>query len=392
MQGIEVWPNPEAAGSYDTEVSLLINWLKLRIAYLDSILNNKAATTTTLTIPDGTLRAGTPVTFSAQVSGGSSPTGAVSLLANGILVGTAPLSGTSASLTISNLPAGANQLEAVYSGDDKNALSASNPQSANVANPLIATTTSLVTSSTGFNSSTPVNFTVAVLGESGSAIPTGAITLMSGTTSLGSATLAANGTATFATALPVGSASITAVYGGDAIYQGSTSNTISLAVAAPEFDLGSSSSAVLVRGSAPSSLALTVTPRNGFSQPVSFSCSAPGAGISCAFSPATVTPGSDAVTTTLTISLTNQSSRHVPPLWPALGGGMMVCLLLWPFRRRKLPRLMAIAMIAFAGLAISACSGPGASTTPRSATYPLTVTASGGGLSHSVSVSVVVTE
>ncbi|MFZ0663219.1 MAG: CotH kinase family protein, partial [Acidobacteriaceae bacterium] len=187
MQGIEVWPNTEAAGSYDGEVSYLTSWLNLRIAYLDSVFNNKAATTTTLTAPGGTLRNGTQATFSAQVTEGSSPTGSVSFLANGILLGTAPLSGTSASLTTSELPVGNASLEAVYSGDDKNALSASNPQAATVAGPLIATATSLTAASSSFNSSTPTDFTVSVLGDSWAAIPTGAVTLMSGTTSLGSA-------------------------------------------------------------------------------------------------------------------------------------------------------------------------------------------------------------
>jgi hypothetical protein len=32
MQGIEVWANAEAAGSYDGEVKYFTNWLNLRIA------------------------------------------------------------------------------------------------------------------------------------------------------------------------------------------------------------------------------------------------------------------------------------------------------------------------------------------------------------------------
>ena len=48
MQGIEVWPNAEAAGSYDGEVAYFTNWLTLRIAYLDSLFNNKTPTSITL--------------------------------------------------------------------------------------------------------------------------------------------------------------------------------------------------------------------------------------------------------------------------------------------------------------------------------------------------------
>jgi hypothetical protein len=38
MQGLRVWPDAEAAGSYNGEVAYLTNWLNLRIAYLDSCL------------------------------------------------------------------------------------------------------------------------------------------------------------------------------------------------------------------------------------------------------------------------------------------------------------------------------------------------------------------
>ena len=83
MQGIEVWPNPQAAGSYAGEVQYLITWLNLRIAYLDSLFNNKAATQTTLNVPTGPLYSGTPVTLTAQVTSGSNPTGVVSFLSSG---------------------------------------------------------------------------------------------------------------------------------------------------------------------------------------------------------------------------------------------------------------------------------------------------------------------
>jgi hypothetical protein len=132
--GLEVWPNAEAAGSYNGEVNYLVNWLNLRIDYLDSQFNNKAQTSTSLTVSSGTLTAGAPVTLSASVSGtGSSLTGTVSFLANGVIVGTASLSGESATLSASNLPAGAVSLQAVYSGDSINALSVSAAQSVSVA-------------------------------------------------------------------------------------------------------------------------------------------------------------------------------------------------------------------------------------------------------------------
>jgi hypothetical protein len=133
MLGLEVWPNPEAAGSYDGEVTYLVDWLNLRIAYLDSVFNNKAQTTTTLVIPSGSFNANTPVTLTAYVTGSeTSLAGSVSFLSYGVSLGTTALIGNSASLAVT-LPAGTDSLEAVYSGDDTDALSVSAPQAVKVA-------------------------------------------------------------------------------------------------------------------------------------------------------------------------------------------------------------------------------------------------------------------
>lgn len=215
--GIEVWPNAEAAGSYDGEVAYYTTWLALRIAYLDSVFNGKAQTTTALGLPSGTLRSGWATTLTAQVTGGTSAAGNVSFLSNGILLGTSPLVGDSASISISNLPPGTDNLVAVYSGDSHNALSASDPQTATVGAPQITTVTSLVAASALINLNVEENFTVSVLG-SGTTPPTGLVAFTLNGRALGSATLSANGTASFSSPLPLGTNSITAVYSGDANY------------------------------------------------------------------------------------------------------------------------------------------------------------------------------
>jgi hypothetical protein len=142
MQGIEVWPNAEAAGSYDAEVAYLTKWLALRVAYLDSLFNSKAQTSVTLNVdvpfqsgrrPDRPLPTDFVLTLSAQVSGTANPTGTVSFLSNGVLVGAATLNGNDAvSLTVTSLRGGLNGLQAVYNGDTGNALSTSAVQQVNV--------------------------------------------------------------------------------------------------------------------------------------------------------------------------------------------------------------------------------------------------------------------
>jgi CotH kinase protein/Bacterial Ig-like domain (group 3) len=127
MQGIAVWPNAEAAGSYDLELAYLLNWLGLRIAYLDGQFNVKAATATTVSVPAEVSRsqAGSSVTLSAQVSGSGTLTGTVYFLAGGVVVGASPIQGGSASIAATLLPVGFDSVQAVYGGDNANALSTS---------------------------------------------------------------------------------------------------------------------------------------------------------------------------------------------------------------------------------------------------------------------------
>jgi N-acetylneuraminic acid mutarotase len=96
--------------------------------------------------------------------------------------------------------------------------------------PQATSTTSLTSSQNPSTYGQTVTFT-ATVSSSGSAVPNGeTVWFMAGRTTLGSALLS-GGTASFATnALPVGSYSITAIYGGDANYSGSTSTALSQAV------------------------------------------------------------------------------------------------------------------------------------------------------------------
>jgi hypothetical protein len=77
-----------------------------------------------------------------------------------------------------------------------------------------------------------VTFTATVSAGPGTAAkPTGTVTFLDGTTTLGTATLASNGTAAFTTpSLSVGSHSITAVYSGDGSFTGSSSAVLTQTV------------------------------------------------------------------------------------------------------------------------------------------------------------------
>jgi len=89
------------------------------------------------------------------------------------------------------------------------------------------TTTTLTSSVNPSIQSKSVTFTATVTPQSGSGTPTGTVSFQNGATVLGKKSLAGGGTVTFATqALPPGSDSITAVYGGSSTFTGSTSSPL----------------------------------------------------------------------------------------------------------------------------------------------------------------------
>ncbi len=233
MLGLMVWPNSEAMGSYDGEVSYFVNWLRLRIAWLDSQFNSKAATSTALTVPKGTLRSSSPIALAAHVTAPSTPAGTVSFLSNGIFLGAAAIdSGGNAQIT-ATLPAGTDNLLAVYSGDSTNALSSSALQPVTTLASLIATTTSLADIAVGTGSTGSPVLSAAVFGTSGSTPPTGTVTFTANNATV--ATAALSGTATASIPLnDLSSANVTvrAVYSGDTTYAGSSSNSLALAISA----------------------------------------------------------------------------------------------------------------------------------------------------------------
>lgn len=472
MLGVRVWPNAEAFGSYDSEVAYMTNWINIRMGYLDAFLNGKAQTNTTLTIPSGTLRQGSAITVTATVTGGSSPTGKVYLLSCGAVVGVGSLDGSGTAKISTNLPSIWNYvlslpqttdaLQAVYVGDDKNALSSSNVTDVSVLLPVTPTSTLLTASGSSGSTQTPLVFSIAVVANSGATVPNGVVNLVSNGAVVASATLSAVGTATFAPAdFPGGSDSVQAVYAGNDTFSASSSSVASVtagsSVAAPVFSLAAGSfttaqsvtitdatsgatiyytldgsvpttastvysapinittpvtlSAVaIVAGydasqvttasynvvipdfsivanpgsvtfnSNPVTMALTITPQNGFQGEISFSCSGLPAEDACAFSPATLTPGTAASNVTVTLSKGGQQSalNGRLPLWTKLSGGVALALLIWPFRRRKVWAAVALFFLLAASLGISGCSSPKG--------FLMTITASGGGVSHSTTV------
>ena len=82
---------------------------------------NKAVPTIAVRASQPTAVFGVPVTLTATIAGGSSPTGTVTFKDGSTTLGTAPLSGNTATFTTSSLSSGTHSIVAVYNGDTNNA-------------------------------------------------------------------------------------------------------------------------------------------------------------------------------------------------------------------------------------------------------------------------------
>jgi len=165
--------------------------------------------------------------------------------------------------------------------------------------------------------------------------------------------------------------------------------------------LSAQSATVMMGGS--TTLSVNVSPSGGFNSAVSLTCSAQ-AGVSCSFSPSSITPGSSAATSTLTVaaaSIAPPSGYSVPmtmgwlPL-SGLGAVGMICAgrrEKWTARKRKavmwLGGTIVLALFTFFTLG---CGG--GSSTPSKTNTPNTVTmmviGTSGSISHSTPVTLTI--
>jgi hypothetical protein len=201
------------------------------------------------------------VTFTASLPTGV--TGSVTFISGSTNLGTATLSGGTATVTTSSLPVGGNNIVATYNGDANNSnASASLIQNVSKTTPIVTVTTS---------GSTTVGGTVTITAT----VPpgtTGTITINGGGGTLGSGTVnPTTGTVTITTtSLPVGSDPITASYGGDTNNNPANgSTTVTITKASPVETLVSSlnpsspGQSVTFTATLPSAVTGSVTFTNG---------------------------------------------------------------------------------------------------------------------------------
>jgi hypothetical protein len=203
------------AGTYPISVAGL-NSNNYVIAFVNGTLTVNKATlgqnglaNITLTSSPNPSNYGQSVTFTATVPSGV--TGAVQFMDGATVLGTATLSGTTATFTTNSLTPGTHPVTAIYSGDPDY-----NPATSAVDNQVVnqESTSTMVASSvnpSAFMQS--VTFTATVAQAAGPAQPTGAVQFSVDGTAVGGPITLSSGTAAFSiSTLTVGVHTVTAVY------------------------------------------------------------------------------------------------------------------------------------------------------------------------------------
>jgi len=219
----------------------------------------------------------------------------------------------------------------------------------------------------------PVSITVKVAGSS-SIVPTGPVTLMDDSTSLGQQALDASGQAIFTLSnLAAGYHTFSAVYPGDTNYFARTSILVGGSVW--DMQIASTPPSQTVTAGSTANYTLSVTPAGGLNGIITFTCSQLPSLATC--DPVTVTPLGQPASATLTVRTTapicsqNSTSHYALALLPLFA----VCCI----RRRPLTSLLGITVICALGFFATGCSSSKSSTTTPgtpSGSTQFTVTAS----------------
>jgi len=183
---------------------------------------SKASPTVTLASSSNPSAFGSSVTFTATLSI-TTATGTVTFKNGSTTLGTGTVTSGQATYSTSSLAVGSDSITASYGGDSND-----NSGTSSTLTQVVAQGSSVALTSSANPSvyGTAVTLTATVTPSAA----TGTVTFYDGSTALGTATLS-SGIATYTTsALPTGSNSITAVYGGSSTYSGSTSAVLTQSV------------------------------------------------------------------------------------------------------------------------------------------------------------------
>lgn len=337
-------------------------------------INTAAPAKLSLTSSGTSIITGAMVTFTATASGANgTPTGTVTFMNGTTTLGTAKLNSSGvATYATSFNSVGSFGITASYGGDSTYASAASSSITEVVMAPVAAVTlaSSAAKATSGYN----VTFTATVMGNVPVA-PTGTVTFLDGSTTLGTGMLS-NGTATYSTtSLAVGSHSITASYGGDMNYGAAVSPALTETIVAASFSVSYSPNPLVIKLGSSGTTSMTITPNAPYSGTLTFGCNGTSAKITCIFTPTSLTWSAANGTAVQTSVINIQTTAPVTTAgfgvdtW--LGSLSAAFAMLLFARQRKLGLVyrglaLVIILVASAGAmaSLSGCSGGTSATAP----------------------------
>jgi hypothetical protein len=232
------------------------------------------------------------------------------------------------------------------------------------------------------------------------------ITLMEGSTNLGSGTLSGGSTTISVSGLAAGAHTITAIYGGDNNFNVNSNASVSVQVTPvpppptppppPAVTISASVSSLnLTRGQA-GAVTFTALANASFSGKVSFAVTGGAAGMSISIAPSQVSLTSgQSGTAVLVVGTTTPSSELQWP-FPASGGASLAALLLLAIPRRLRRKISSLVMAILVAatlscvLGLAGCGGSSV-TVAKKGTTTVAVTATPAGLpAQTISVTVTV--
>lgn len=280
------------------------------------------------------------------------------------------------------------------------------------------TSTALTYSPSAPNPGQSVTLTATIASPAGGT-PTGSVSFFSNGASLGAAVALSGAQAVLTTpSLAAGNYSITAQYSGDVNFAPNTSSVVTIAVTAPvpDFSVSASPSSLTITAGQSGTVTLTITPINGSTQTVTFTCSNLPAGTTCNANPPSVTlDGQHSATSTVTIQTSAYGTAAMPtvPTTPpnpifdtrrfitlltlfaaAIFGAVLLGAQVTPRRRKGLS--FAMCLLIAAAVYAAGCGGGYTSQQSSGGTptgnYSISVGITSGADSHSTPISVTVTK
>jgi Bacterial Ig-like domain (group 3)/Autotransporter beta-domain len=202
---------------------------------LTQVVNNpgNTASATALVASPNPASSGTPVTLTATVTGaGATPTGTVTFRDGATAIGNATVDGGGhAVLVTSSLSNGSHSISAAYGGDPTYAASTSSTTALVIGAGGSATSTTIASSANPTLAGQAVTFSAAV--SASGATVTGSVVFKDGSSVLGAAVVTGNSASLTITTLSVGQHAITATYGGNGSFGGSTSAPLAQSISMP---------------------------------------------------------------------------------------------------------------------------------------------------------------